>query len=52
MDGTLYQVTDVPADITSDSAAHARDQAIAEAQRSAPEQPVPPVRRQFACRQA
>lgn len=31
----LYEVADVPADITADSAAHARDQAIALAQHSA-----------------
>jgi len=37
-DAALYRVTDVPVDITSDSSAHARDQAIAEAQRSALEQ--------------
>jgi hypothetical protein len=37
-DAVLYEVTDVAADITADSAAHARDQAIAEAQRSAFEQ--------------
>ena len=34
-DGTVYVVTDVAADVTADSAAHARDQAIAQAQRSA-----------------
>src|SRR6202012_495963 len=37
-DSVLYSVSDVPVDITADSAAHARDQAIAEAQRSAFEQ--------------
>ena len=37
-DATLFEVTDVAADVTADSAAHARDQAIAQAQRSAFEQ--------------
>jgi len=32
-DLSIYQVNDVPVDITADSAAHARDQAIAQAQR-------------------
>jgi len=34
-DASIYEVTDVAVDITADSAAHARDQAIAEAQRTA-----------------
>ncbi len=34
-DAALYSITDVPADVTADSAAHARDQAIAQAQRLA-----------------
>ena len=34
----LYEVTDVPADVTADSAAHARDQAIFQAQRTALQQ--------------
>ncbi|MGE3622474.1 MAG: DUF2066 domain-containing protein [Bdellovibrionales bacterium] len=37
-DAMLYEVSDVSADVTADSAAHARDQAIAEAQRTALEQ--------------
>jgi hypothetical protein len=32
-DGAVYMVTDVPVDVRADSAAHARDQAIIEAQR-------------------
>jgi hypothetical protein len=34
----VYQVTDVASDVTADSAAHARDQAIIQAQRIALEQ--------------
>jgi len=34
----LYEVTDVAADVTADSAAHARDQAVAQAQRTALQQ--------------
>nr|MDP9128596.1 DUF2066 domain-containing protein [Pseudomonadota bacterium] len=34
-DASIYQVTDVPADVTADSAVHARDQAIAAGQRTA-----------------
>ena len=34
-DASLYQVMDVAADVTADSAAHARDQAIMQVQRSA-----------------
>jgi hypothetical protein len=37
-DASIFEVTDVAVDITADSAAHARDQAIAEAQRTALEQ--------------
>ena len=37
-DATLYEVTDVAADVTSSSSAHARDEAVANAQRSAFEQ--------------
>jgi hypothetical protein len=37
-DASLYKITDVPVDVTADSAAHARDQAVAGAQRSAFEQ--------------
>ncbi len=37
-EAAIYQVTDVAVDITADSAAHARDQAIASAQRLAFEQ--------------
>src|SRR5258707_407858 len=33
-DASLYNITDVASDVTADSAVHARDQAIAEAQRS------------------
>src|ERR1700722_8018446 len=38
VDTSLYQITDVPVDVTADSAAHARDQAVAGAQRAALEQ--------------
>ena len=34
-DSSVFVVTDVPADVTADSAAHARDKAILQAQRSA-----------------
>ncbi|MDX2028682.1 MAG: DUF2066 domain-containing protein [Alphaproteobacteria bacterium] len=34
-DASVYEVTDVAADVTADSAAHAREQALAQAQRSA-----------------
>ncbi|NTU76375.1 MAG: DUF2066 domain-containing protein [Alphaproteobacteria bacterium] len=37
-DASLYQVSDVAVDVTSDSAAHARDQAILKAQQAALEQ--------------
>lgn len=37
-DPSLYTVTDVAADVTADNAAHARDQAVAKAQRTAFEQ--------------
>ncbi|MDD5586869.1 MAG: DUF2066 domain-containing protein [Alphaproteobacteria bacterium] len=37
-DAALYQVSDVAVDVTADSAAHARDQAIIQAQRSALDQ--------------
>lgn len=37
-DISVYEVTDVTADVTADNAAHARDQAIVQAQRSALEQ--------------
>ncbi len=34
-DASVYEVTDVVTDVTADSAAHARDQAVAQAQRAA-----------------
>ncbi len=33
-DSSIYQITDIAADVTADNAAHARDQAIAQAQRT------------------
>src|ERR1700761_2054301 len=34
-DNSMYEVTDVAVDVTADSAAHAKDQAIAQGQRAA-----------------